>query len=205
MTPKRRMGRPANAEGARTRERILEVAQRQLSTRGYANTTLRSIADEVGITSIYHYFPSKPELVTSLLKEAAEDVLARTAHVATLDEPLAVKLAMLLEESVRIYEDQPEAAAFATRLLSDAVRYPELAEGLQASRRSMDGFYGTLLDQAADGLPEGVDRRGMIDLIAGLMQGLASIATLSPERHRRAVERMNDLIQGQLIQSAPRR
>jgi TetR/AcrR family transcriptional regulator, cholesterol catabolism regulator len=196
----RRLGRPANSDGAKTRQRILDVAQRQLSTKGYAGTTLRSIADEAGITSIHHYFPSKAELVSTILTEAAEFTLAQSEHVAASDLPIAEKFSMLVREATHVYEERPGLAAFATSVLGDAVRYSELSDGLRTNRRAVNRFYAKLVDDAAAaGLRDAADRQGLIDLFAGLNHGLGTLAATSLERHRHAAERMSELIEGTLI------
>ncbi|WP_454830989.1 TetR/AcrR family transcriptional regulator [Paraburkholderia xenovorans] len=57
----------APAEG---RQLILDTAARLFREEGYANTSLRDIAAECGVTtgSIYHHFGSKEEIVTEVLR-----------------------------------------------------------------------------------------------------------------------------------------
>ena len=59
-----------------TRQRILDVAARLFVERGYAGTSVRDIAAELGIAnpSIYHHFKSKGELLVELLDEPLERV-----------------------------------------------------------------------------------------------------------------------------------
>jgi AcrR family transcriptional regulator len=183
---------------------VLDAAEHQLSTVGYAATTLRSIAEEVGITSLYHYFPSKSELVTTLLNEAADFTFSRIQHVAEVDAPIVDKLVMLLRAEVAIFDERPELAAFSTRLLGDAMRYKELTAGLRITRRAMNDFYARLLsDDAASGLQADVDQQGLIELFAGLTHGMASLAATSTTRHRAAIERMTELFNDTLINRQP--
>ena len=51
-----------------TRARILEVAQKLFAERGYDGSSLREIAERVGVTkaALYYYFPSKEEIVRAL-------------------------------------------------------------------------------------------------------------------------------------------
>lgn len=67
--------------GARTRERAQQVALRLFTEQGYEATTLRQIADELGINkaSLYYYFDGKEAIVQSLLDQRgdeAEELLA---------------------------------------------------------------------------------------------------------------------------------
>jgi len=52
-----------------TRERIQAIAVRLFAERGYDNTSLREIAEELGVTkaALYYHFKTKEELVTSLV------------------------------------------------------------------------------------------------------------------------------------------
>jgi AcrR family transcriptional regulator len=181
----------------------MDAALRQLSEHGYAKTTLKSIADEVGITSgaVYHYFPSKPALVTALLIEWATVTNERTAHVGGADVSLAERLCMLLDDAANLYDDRPELPAFTTRLVPDAVRYPELADGVVQSRKALVKFYGKLIRDARDAgeLEPDVDGQGLIDLFSALTFGMATIAAASLDRHRAAVGCLESLIRGELV------
>ena len=59
-----------------TRERILEVAAQLFAARGYAGTSVRDIAKELGIAnpSLYYHFKSKKTLLAELLAEPLERV-----------------------------------------------------------------------------------------------------------------------------------
>ncbi len=57
--------------GAETRRQAQQVALELFTAHGYENTTLRQIADELGINkaSLYYYFPSKEAILQSLFDE----------------------------------------------------------------------------------------------------------------------------------------
>jgi AcrR family transcriptional regulator len=54
-----------------TRDRILSVALRQFASQGYANTSLREIADELGVTkaALYFHFKTKDDIVVGILRD----------------------------------------------------------------------------------------------------------------------------------------
>lgn len=61
-----------NAHPEATRRRILEAAQRLFSERGYANTTIQDILDELGDLSkgaIYHHFSNKEAILEALTED----------------------------------------------------------------------------------------------------------------------------------------
>ena len=85
------MARTTGSDGARTEEAIREAAVALIAARGFEATTLREIADKVGVQpgTIYRYFPSKAQLLVALLVEHLEYLLASwaTAQPRT-DDPV---------------------------------------------------------------------------------------------------------------------
>ncbi|MEU6698654.1 helix-turn-helix domain-containing protein [Pseudonocardia sp. NPDC046786] len=59
-----------------TRQRIEATALRLFATRGFAATSLRNIADELGITkaALYYHFPAKKDLARSVFQPFIDDV-----------------------------------------------------------------------------------------------------------------------------------
>jgi AcrR family transcriptional regulator len=77
--------RPRRARGEHTRQLILDTALRLFRERGYAETTMRAIAQEAGVAvgNAYYYFDSKEHLIQGFYDRnqaahriAAEPVLA---------------------------------------------------------------------------------------------------------------------------------
>src|ERR1700751_1499187 len=56
-------------EGSATRRRILRIALSLMSQRGVDGTSMRDLASAAGlnVASVYHYFPSKRELLEAVL------------------------------------------------------------------------------------------------------------------------------------------
>lgn len=65
-------------KGQRTAERILDAAEALFAERGYAGTTLRDVASEVGLRnpSLYNHFANKQALYAAVLKRGLAPVLA---------------------------------------------------------------------------------------------------------------------------------
>jgi AcrR family transcriptional regulator len=59
-----------------TRERIIDVAAKMFSTRGYAATSIRDIAEELGVTkaALYYHFTSKDEILHALVDIPIESI-----------------------------------------------------------------------------------------------------------------------------------
>ncbi|AKK30622.1 TetR/AcrR family transcriptional regulator [Mycobacterium sp. EPa45] len=82
-----RAGRPRLTErrrpGTTARDEILDAAAELFTTRGYASTSTRAIAEAVGIrqASLYHYFKTKDELLSALLHQTVTPTLAFLAEL----------------------------------------------------------------------------------------------------------------------------
>jgi AcrR family transcriptional regulator len=82
---------PATARGEQTRQLILSTALRLFREKGYAETTMRAIAREAGVSvgNAYYYFPSKEHLIQGFYlglsaehRVAAEPVLGTATDLA---------------------------------------------------------------------------------------------------------------------------
>ncbi|MXM65357.1 TetR family transcriptional regulator [Streptomyces sp. HUCO-GS316] len=68
------MARTAGSTAEVTRRRILEAANTLFAERGYAGTSMRDIAEHLGMTSaaLYYHFPAKEELLSALVAPVME-------------------------------------------------------------------------------------------------------------------------------------
>jgi AcrR family transcriptional regulator len=68
------MARTAGSTAEVTRRRILEAANTLFAERGYSGTSMRDIAEHLGMTSasLYYHFPAKEELLSALVGPVVE-------------------------------------------------------------------------------------------------------------------------------------
>ncbi|CAM3604307.1 HTH-type transcriptional repressor KstR2 [Tsukamurella ocularis] len=68
-------------------DEILDAAAELFTHRGYAATSTRQIAEAVGIrqASLYHYFPTKGEILTALLEATVQAPLTLARSVVSAD------------------------------------------------------------------------------------------------------------------------
>ena len=68
----------------RTRQAIVEAATRLFAERGYGDTTLAEVADEaeVALSTIFNYFPGKPDIVFAMT-----DAVIESARVRVVERP----------------------------------------------------------------------------------------------------------------------
>lgn len=66
------MNQKQDGRSPSTRERILDVSLRLFSEQGYDKTSLREVAENVGVTkaALYYHFPSKESVLSALLEQA---------------------------------------------------------------------------------------------------------------------------------------
>ncbi len=78
-------GGVGHGEGSATRRRILKIALTLMSQRGVDGTSMRDLASaaDLNVASLYHYFPSKRDLLEAVLVE--QGVLPLQAPLAQLD------------------------------------------------------------------------------------------------------------------------
>ncbi len=71
------IGEPEIKTEKNTRDLLLEAAVDLFSQKGYLDTSIRDIANKVGITSsiIYHYFDDKEEMLFEIIRSTTEDLM----------------------------------------------------------------------------------------------------------------------------------
>lgn len=88
-TPKRRPGRPTKAEAQDTKAALQRAALRLFARQGFAGTSIRAIAREVGLSEsvLYAHFASKQAIFDAVLAEVGPR--ASVSSVAGVDPGLA--------------------------------------------------------------------------------------------------------------------
>src|SRR4029079_18504589 len=94
-----------NRRGTRSREAVLEAAERLMAEQGYEAATVARLVEEAGIppSSIYHYFGSKEGVLLAVMErgagrffEALPDIRSRQGsqieHLRTLVQTTAATL-----------------------------------------------------------------------------------------------------------------
>lgn len=76
--------------GTSARDEILDAAGELFTTRGYASTSTRTIAEAVGVrqASLYHYFRTKDEILSALLHQTVTPSLHFADRLADVEPAL---------------------------------------------------------------------------------------------------------------------
>ena len=113
------------------REQLLAEARRQIAERGYADTTIRSVAGECGLAvgTVYNYFPSKEMLVAAFMAEdwqtSLADLQAMPGDASPTDHLFAVYsvLSRFIEQYKPLFADREAEKSFA---LTSSAWHPRL-------------------------------------------------------------------------------
>ncbi|TDD25699.1 TetR/AcrR family transcriptional regulator [Nonomuraea diastatica] len=140
---RRRSGRPPKSEGRDTRARILDTALDGFAQKGYAATSIRSIAGAVGIqdSALYRHFPSKQAIFDTLMEEVGGPgpILDALADAPGPGEGPGPVLRTLVAHVLDAW-DLPRARQFISiGMREGGPGVPLIAEGVSAgARRTLD-------------------------------------------------------------------
>ncbi|MBQ1051459.1 TetR/AcrR family transcriptional regulator [Micromonospora sp. C51] len=98
-----------------TRERIKAVALELFTEQGYEATSLREVAERLGVTkaALYYHFKSKDEIVTSVVEDRLERMDALIAWAETQPATLATRQAVIERYADAMFSgEQPSVMRF---------------------------------------------------------------------------------------------
>jgi AcrR family transcriptional regulator len=107
------------------RQLILDAAVRVFARDGYHTSRVGDIAEEAGIAHglLYHYFPSKEEVLATVFRENWGALLERFRRVEESDEPADEKLRGIAKILLRTWRND---AALVTVMVREVARSPHL-------------------------------------------------------------------------------
>lgn len=199
-----RVGRPAAADSAETRRRILAAARARFAVDGYRATTNRLIAEDVGITpgALYHYVASKSELYLAVYTDTIDRVYSEFERaVQSVDGLVAQFLAVLRKAGALAVEDHT-INGFIIAAALEAQRNPDLLERMGTQRGRHSRFFTGLVEDAVrrgEVAPD-ADAVAISDLFGSILTGLARVSAATGEvRYEAALDALEGLLTGTLI------
>jgi AcrR family transcriptional regulator len=141
----------APGEGSATRRRILQISLSLMSQRGVDGTSMRDLASacDLNVASLYHYFPSKRELLEAVLVEhgflPVHAPRPDPRNYGDLDSPLAQLLADVL---VSMFEVED----FVRLMVGEAIRSESTARsvGLDLFTTFQSSIEGWIVENRPD-------------------------------------------------------
>lgn len=135
-------------------ERILEETAGVIGRQGISRFSLEDVAERLDVTkgSLYHYFPSKDELVISAIETLGYRILADLRAVvdgSQADAPGTLRALLEKQISVVVWEYPASIELFTLREPADAARR------VKAVRKAHDELFRSVIER---GLDEGTFR-----------------------------------------------
>jgi TetR/AcrR family transcriptional regulator, cholesterol catabolism regulator len=129
------------AEVQDRRELILSTAAEMFARKGLRATTVRAIADAVGMLSgsLYHHFPSKDAILDAVLTPYLDAIRSRYAAVLASGKSPAERLHDLVVTSLEVAEEQPHATAIyqnEAQYLRDTPSFHEIQSAVAEVQRA---------------------------------------------------------------------
>jgi len=149
---------------------LLAVAVEIFNERGYDGTSMRDLADRLGIakSAIYHHVASKEELLRLALDRALAGLSGAAHRARVVPAPAIERLEYLVRGSVAVLEAELPYVTLLLRVRGNT----EVERAALAQRRAFDRFVAELIEQAVrDG-----DIRSDVDALmtARLLFGLVN-------------------------------
>ena len=118
-----------NTKGSVRRTQLLAIATSLFASRGYSQTTVRDIADEAGILSgsLYHHFDSKEAMLSEVLGEFMDGLLAHLRDIVENDGSPREKFDAMVRAAFRVIHETPDAVAVYQNEAALLAHQPEFA------------------------------------------------------------------------------
>ncbi|MEU6073813.1 TetR/AcrR family transcriptional regulator [Micromonospora sp. NPDC047074] len=132
---------------------ILDNAAHLFAAKGIGATTVREIADSVGILSgsLYHHFKSKDEMVDAIISDYLTDLTDRYAKVLASGESPAAQLRKLVTSSLANIEAHPHA----TEIYQNSSTYLPTIAGYEHIRESATSIQRAWIQVLEAGIASG--------------------------------------------------
>lgn len=173
-----------------TVEKILEVSQRLFMEKGYDNTTIQDIVNELGgLTkgAIYHHFKSKEEIIDAL----GEKMFFDNNPFTLVKERKDLNGLQKMREVIKINYEDTERAELSKRTLP-VLKNPRILAGMiDTDRRLLAPLWQTLIEEGqADGSINTEYAKELSELIP-LLSDLWLTPTTYPACEKEIMNRFN--------------
>ncbi|MFE6645643.1 TetR/AcrR family transcriptional regulator [Nocardioides sp. NPDC057772] len=154
------------------REQILDAAARLFTGSGFAATSTREIADEVGIrqASLYYHFAGKDEILGELLEKTVRPTLDSLDDLAQVAGPEARLYTLAYRDAQVLAELPHNIGALPTH---PDVTSTDVCDEYQAARQQLRRAYGALAAAcASDAVNGSISQRQLGELIIQQVEGV---------------------------------
>ncbi|MCK5096572.1 MAG: TetR/AcrR family transcriptional regulator [Desulfobacteraceae bacterium] len=95
------------SEHLESKEKLVQVAIELFSTRGFKGTSIRDIANAMGmsISNIYHYFGNKEGLLLAVLEHSSKSLVEKLGEISQLDLDPLEHFKLLVKTHIQLSEN----------------------------------------------------------------------------------------------------
>ena len=128
------------------REAIHHVARKLFCKKGFSETSMQDIADELGLQrgSLYHHIESKDQLLIEILGSSLDEMLAGVERIAATPEGPQEKLRLYLMVSLETMARRQEEMLI---WIAERRRMPDVLTNLAAKVRKADGYLLKIIEE----------------------------------------------------------
>ena len=173
---------PKVVDHAARRAELVDAAWRVIAAEGLEAATVRRIAQAAGCTTglVTHYFDAKDDMLVAALREVHRRAGQRMMrHLGGAD--IAAVLLEVILDALPMDEDRQLEWKVWLAFWGRAAVDERLRQEQQRRYAEWRGLLGKLIRRARPG-DTAADRRTVVDLIAGAIDGLGIQATLEPAK-----------------------
>lgn len=151
--------KPETPAMADRRARIVDAAMRRFAEVGFGATTVRQIADDVGILSgsLYHHFATKEEILDAIVRDAVLRLRDVTLRIADADADAEQRLVALVLADLAEFTAEQSIHAILFHERKFFRRSPDFAYVPLARKQAYDAWRKVL----GDGIDKGLFRPGI--------------------------------------------
>lgn len=156
----------------RMRHRIFNVAARLFLNQGYHETSMRQVAEAVGMgkSTLYDYFRNKEEILLYFVEQEMDTIHQDAVQIAAMNIPVEEKLRRILRSLWAYLEENKEMAVLIAR---ESSRLGERATERIVSRH--DNYRKILEGVIRQGTQEGVFRSANPTRASSILSGMMTM------------------------------
>ncbi|MFP6581514.1 MAG: TetR/AcrR family transcriptional regulator [Candidatus Hydrogenedentota bacterium] len=180
VTPKR--GRPVNiAASAKRKDDILSSASHLFATKGYAETKVDTVADELDISkgTIYRYFSSKRELFIATVDREMQHLTEAVIESSGSFENPIDQIAQATSAYLGFFKENPHAVEL---IMQERAAFPELNPRIQTADENP--IFGQIRESLRSLMDAGFYRKIPLDDLMEMFSNLLYGTIMSSTLHR---------------------
>lgn len=144
------MARTIGSDGERTEAALRDAALRLIARHGYEAVSMRRLADEVGVqaAALYRYFPTKEDLLFTLMREHMEELVASWGTLSDAEADPRDQLAAFVRNHIAFHLARRSSTHVNNLELRSLA--PERLRRIVALREAYEKELRTILQRGAD-------------------------------------------------------